>query len=107
MIARRIAVIAACIPLLICSTAPAQIRGDANCDGALASSDLRALIARIFAPRACGDGDPNLDGTTSASDLSAELDLLLALGGPTPTSSPIPTPTAPPAVGPIIAFFRV
>lgn len=105
---RRIAAIAACFALLAGGRgAGALLRGDANCDGVIAGSDLRALIARIFAPRACGDGDPNLDGATSASDLSAELDLFAASPPPTATASPTPTPTSPPPVGPVIAFFRV
>ncbi|MFQ5665799.1 MAG: hypothetical protein ACE5I7_05135 [Candidatus Binatia bacterium] len=77
--------------LLIAGGAHAQVVGDANCDGALKTDDVIALIRTIFArPGAdCGSADVDGDGRVDGSDIVALVRILYA----------------PPPAGPTVAFI--
>jgi len=71
--------------------AAGQLVGDANCDGAVNTDDLTALIATVFdgAQSDCPTADVNADGVVDGADIVAWMQIL----------------GAPPAAGPIVTFL--
>ena len=69
--------------------------GDANCDGAVNSADLSAVVDAIF-NGGCAGADVNGDGRVTGADLPAEVKLLAASVQNSPTPTPSPTHTGTP-----------
>lgn len=82
-----LAVLVTAVPAPIAS---AQLRGDVNCDGSVATDDLTALAAVIFddASSDCAAADVNADGRITSADVTALAGIL---------ESPI-------ATGPVITY---
>ncbi|HUI26816.1 MAG TPA: hypothetical protein VL403_12100, partial [Candidatus Kryptonia bacterium] len=89
------ALLATVLGMFSAAGAPAQTRGDANCDGIVTAADEPVLVWRIFNDvDDCFGADANNDGVVNAADLLALAPLLIPA-----------TPTPTPLRGPQITFF--
>ena len=68
-----------CVVTILVAPLPAQIRGDANCDGVVDVRDIRDALPAMFVESACGAADANGDGRRSAADAVALVQLLSPL----------------------------